>query len=73
VTAGFGGSNAGAELAQIVNRAGTARGFGPGYSVPGLPHRTGHGIGLDLHEWTYLVEGNKTPLSGQACVSATSQ
>ena len=40
----------------------TDAGFGPGYKVPGLPHRTGHGIGLDGHEWTYLVRGNKTPL-----------
>ena len=24
-----------------------AAGFGPGYAVPGLPHRTGHGIGLE--------------------------
>ena len=37
-------------------------GFGPGYKVPGLPHRTGHGIGLDGHEWTYLVKGNRTRL-----------
>jgi Xaa-Pro dipeptidase len=37
-------------------------GFGPGYRVPGLPHRTGHGIGLDGHEWTYLVKGNTTKL-----------
>jgi Xaa-Pro dipeptidase len=37
-------------------------GFGPGYKVPGLPHRTGHGIGLDGHEWTHLVKGNKTKL-----------
>lgn len=37
-------------------------GFGPGYKVPGLPHRTGHGIGLDGHEWTNLVKGNKTRL-----------
>ena len=36
-------------------------GFGPDYKVPGLPHRTGHGIGLGGHEWTYLVRGNKTP------------
>jgi Xaa-Pro dipeptidase len=40
----------------------TDAGFGPGYKLPGLPHRTGHGIGLDGHEWTYLVKGNKTKL-----------
>ena len=37
-------------------------GFGPDYKIPGLPHRTGHGIGLDGHEWTNFVRGNKTPL-----------
>ncbi|MBS36050.1 MAG: X-Pro dipeptidase [Thiotrichales bacterium] len=46
-----------------------AGGFGPGYAVPGLPHRTGHGIGLDVHEWTYLVPGNKTPLETGMCFS----
>ena len=44
-------------------------GFGPGYAVPGLPHRTGHGIGLDVHEWTYLVKGNQTPLEAGMCFS----
>jgi Xaa-Pro dipeptidase len=44
-------------------------GFGPGYKVPGLPHRTGHGIGLDIHEWTYLVRGNKTRLQPGMCFS----
>jgi Xaa-Pro dipeptidase len=44
-------------------------GFGPGYRLPGLPHRTGHGIGLDGHEWTYLVRGNKTPLAPGMCFS----
>jgi Xaa-Pro dipeptidase len=39
-----------------------AGGFGPGYATPGLPHRTGHGIGLDVHEWPYLVKGDKTVL-----------
>ncbi len=47
----------------------TAAGFGPGYRVPGLPHRTGHGIGLDGHEWTYLVRGNRTPLAPGMCFS----
>ena len=44
-------------------------GFGPGYKVPGLPHRTGHGIGLDGHEWTNLVGGNTTPLQPGMCFS----
>src|SRR5579864_5345252 len=47
----------------------TDAGFGPGYKVPGLPHRTGHGIGLDGHEWTYLVRGNKTRLEPGMCFS----
>ena len=44
-------------------------GFGPNYKAPGLPHRTGHGIGLDGHEWTYLVRGNKTKLQAGMCFS----
>jgi Xaa-Pro dipeptidase len=47
----------------------TDAGFGPGYKTPGLPHRTGHGIGLDGHEWTYLVKGNKTKLEPGMCFS----
>ena len=47
----------------------TDAGFGPGYRTPGLPHRTGHGIGLDGHEWTYLVRGNRTPLKPGMCFS----
>ena len=44
-------------------------GFGPGYQLPGLPHRTGHGIGLDIHEWPYLVEGNELSLAEGMCFS----
>jgi Xaa-Pro aminopeptidase len=47
----------------------TDAGFGPDYKVPGLPHRTGHGIGLDGHEWTNFVRGNKTPLAAGMCFS----
>ena len=44
-------------------------GFGPGYTVPGLPHRTGHGIGMDGHEWGNAVLGNKQPLEPGMCFS----
>ena len=44
-------------------------GFGPDYEVPGLPHRTGHGIGLDCHECIHLVRGNQTPLAPGMCFS----
>ncbi len=44
-------------------------GFGPGYQVPGLPHRTGHGIGLDGHEWINLVKGNTRPMEVGMCFS----
>ena len=47
----------------------TDAGFGPDYKVPGLPHRTGHGIGLDGHEWTNFVRGNRTPLAPGMCFS----
>lgn len=47
----------------------TDAGFGPGYKVPGLPHRTGHGIGLDGHEWTNLVKGNRTRIRAGMCFS----
>ena len=47
----------------------TDAGFGPDYKVPGLPHRTGHGIGLDGHEWVNFVRGNKTPLAPGMCFS----
>ncbi len=47
----------------------TDAGFGPGYKVPGLPHRTGHGIGMDGHEWTNFVRGNTTALAPGMCFS----
>ena len=35
-------------------------GYGPGYTY--FTHRVGHGIGMDGHEWPYLVKGNTLPL-----------
>jgi len=46
-----------------------AAGFGPGYKVPGLPHRTGHGLGLAIHEEPFMVKGNRTPLAPGMCFS----
>lgn len=44
-------------------------GLGPDYALPGLPHRTGHGIGLQIHEGPYLVRGDKTALAPGMCFS----
>lgn len=46
-----------------------AHGLGPDYRLPGLPHRTGHGIGLEIHEGPYLVRGDDTPLAAGMCFS----
>ncbi|MES2820709.1 MAG: Xaa-Pro peptidase family protein [Pseudomonadota bacterium] len=46
-----------------------AGGLGPDYQLPGLPHRTGHGIGLDIHEGPYLVRGDQTLLAEGMCFS----
>ncbi len=47
----------------------TDAGFGPGYRVPGLPHRTGHGIGMDGHESPNFVRGNLTRIQAGMCFS----
>jgi Xaa-Pro aminopeptidase len=39
----------------------TDAGYGPDYKF--FTHRVGHGIGMDGHEWPYLVRGNTTPLA----------
>ena len=43
--------------------------LGPEYNTPGCPHRTGHGIGLDIHEWPYLVKNNPEKLAKGMCFS----
>lgn len=50
---------------SVIERAG----YGPDYRLPGLPHRTGHGIGLSIHEPAYLVRGDTTPLAPGMCFS----
>ena len=57
------------EIDAVARRVLEAAGFGPDYALPGLPHRTGHGIGLSIHEAPYLVRGDKTPLAPGMCFS----
>jgi Xaa-Pro dipeptidase len=42
-------------------------GYGPDYKF--FTHRLGHGIGMDGHEWPYLVRGNKRPLEANMTFS----
>jgi len=44
-------------------------GYGPRYRLPGLSHRTGHGIGMDGHEPVNLVHGETTPIAPGMCFS----
>src|SRR3546814_18727823 len=44
-------------------------GYGPGYTLPGTSHRTGHGIGLDGHEPVNLVRGAATRHAPGMCFS----
>ncbi|WP_414828200.1 M24 family metallopeptidase [Alteromonas sp. H39] len=45
------------------------KGFGPDYALPGLSHRTGHGIGMEGHESVNFVRGESTPLQQGMCFS----
>lgn len=51
-----------ADVDQAARKCLESLGYGPDYAVPGLPHRTGHGVGLDIHEWPYMVRHDQTPL-----------
>jgi Xaa-Pro dipeptidase len=45
------------------------KGWSRDYALPGLSHRTGHGIGMDVHEAPYLVRNDETPLQDGMCFS----
>jgi Xaa-Pro dipeptidase len=71
-TAAFAAARIGAACADVdaaARQVLTDAGFGPDYQVPGLPHRTGHGLGLDIHEEPYILRGNATPLQAGMCFS----
>lgn len=70
--AGFAAARPGAVCGDVDDAARAtieAAGFAKDYGLPGLPHRTGHGIGIEVHEETYMVKGNRTPLSPGMCFS----
>lgn len=54
---------------DAVRRYYVEQGYGPDYKLPGLSHRTGHGIGMDGHEPVNLVRGETTPLAPGMCFS----
>ncbi len=70
--AGFKAAQIGNELQQVdvdARQVLLDAGFGPGYKLPGLPHRTGHGIGMDGHEWGNALKGNIRKLEPGMCFS----
>ena len=54
---------------DAVRHAYESWGYGPGYKLPGLSHRTGHDIGMEGHEPVNLVHGEATPLAPGMCFS----
>ncbi len=70
--AGFAAAQLGKPLGNVdaaARKVLTDAGFGPGYKLPGLPHRTGHGIGMDGHEWGNALKGNTRILEPGMCFS----
>ena len=58
-----------ATLDTAVRKFYEREGWGPGFTLPGLSHRAGHGIGMDGHESPYLVGNDQTPLQPGMCFS----
>ncbi|WP_269714739.1 M24 family metallopeptidase [Caulobacter sp. NIBR2454] len=54
---------------DAVRRYYAGLGYTDGLAAPGLTHRTGHGIGLDVHEPINLVRGEATRLAPGMCFS----
>ena len=68
----FAAAKIGASVGSVddaVRRHYETLGYGPGYKLPGLSHRTGHGIGMDGHEPVNLVRGEMTRLAAGMCFS----
>ena len=57
------------QVDDVVRAFYESKGFGPDYKTPGLPHRLGHGIGLQGHEEVNFVRGETTKLAPGMCLS----
>lgn len=71
-TIAFAAAKIGAPAGSVddaVRRHYEATGYGPRYALPGLSHRTGHGIGMEGHEPVNLVHGETTKLDVGMCFS----
>lgn len=56
-------------LDDAARRVLASHGLGPNYALPGLPHRAGHGLGMEIHEEPYILRGNSTVLQPGMCFS----
>lgn len=68
----FGAAKVGMRVSALdaaVRRFYEREGWGPGFALPGLSHRAGHGIGMDGHESPYLVGSDQTLLAPGMCFS----
>tara|TARA_Y100000296_G_scaffold50618_1_gene58031 strand:- start:3214 stop:4503 length:1290 start_codon:yes stop_codon:yes gene_type:complete len=54
---------------DAVRRYYASKGYSKDYELPGLSHRTGHGIGMEGHESVNFVRGENTPLRKGMCFS----
>ena len=57
------------DIDRAARRVLEKHGLGPDYLLPGLPHRTGHGVGLEIHEAPYLMLADETPMAPGMCFS----
>jgi Xaa-Pro dipeptidase len=69
-SAALAAARSGAECGSVDDAARkviTDAGYGPDYKY--FTHRLGHGLGMDGHEWPYLVRGNATKLQANVTTS----
>lgn len=61
--------NTAGSVDEVVRQFYEKQGYGTGYQLPGLSHRTGHGIGMQGHERVNFVKGEQQTLQPGMCFS----